>query len=74
VPRRRGLTLKDREGNDTVRVTISIGVDTTDGKNRVDEEDLLRGADEAVYAAKKAGRNCVRVCRRGPSHPDDDAD
>lgn len=62
-----GVPFKNREGGDTVQVTISIGVDTFDGKNRADEEDLLRSADEAVYEAKRAGRNCVRVCRRDAS-------
>ena len=61
------LAFKDRGGSDAIRVTISIGVDTFDGKNREDEEDLLRGADEAIYEAKGDGRNCVRVCRRGRS-------
>jgi diguanylate cyclase (GGDEF)-like protein len=41
-------------------VTLSAGVATfpTHGTT---PDDLLRAADEALYAAKLAGRNCVRV-------------
>jgi two-component system, cell cycle response regulator len=41
-------------------ITISIGVAVT---RDVDEtaDSLLRRADEALYAAKNGGRNCVRI-------------
>ena len=41
-------------------VTISIGVSTwpEDGKSK---EDLIRAADSALYAAKRAGRNRIRA-------------
>jgi len=44
----------------TLRVTASIGVATFD---RDDQSfaDVLRRADRALYAAKAAGRNCVRT-------------
>jgi diguanylate cyclase (GGDEF)-like protein len=40
-------------------VSVSVGVASLPGSLRA--EDLLRAADEALYAAKAAGRNCVRV-------------
>jgi diguanylate cyclase (GGDEF)-like protein len=40
-------------------VTASIGVATID-EDDVSFDDLLRRADRALYAAKNAGRNCVR--------------
>jgi putative two-component system response regulator len=48
-----------------VRATISMGV----ACRRSDMPmcaDLLREADEALYAAKRAGRNAVRCARTGP--------
>lgn len=45
-----------------IRMTISIGVtERTDLTNELDE--LLRLADEALYDAKRSGRNCVRFRR-----------
>jgi diguanylate cyclase (GGDEF)-like protein len=44
-------------------ITISLGVCGVEGQDadRVTPDRLLRGADRAVYAAKAAGRNSVRV-------------
>jgi two-component system cell cycle response regulator len=47
-------------GEQHVPVTISIGVAMTRGAQETPET-LLRRADEALYAAKNGGRNCVRV-------------
>ena len=41
------------------RVTISVGVSSFPGSGS-QPQDLLRRADEALYRAKEAGRNCVR--------------
>jgi diguanylate cyclase (GGDEF)-like protein/PAS domain S-box-containing protein len=43
--------------NTSVSITISIGVANLD-KNTASLEELLHRADEAMYAAKQAGRNC----------------
>ncbi len=43
-----------------IPVTISIGVAMTRGAQETPES-LLRRADEALYAAKNGGRNCIRV-------------
>jgi len=40
-------------------ITVSIGVTSSTGKDTVST--LLRRADSALYAAKYAGRNCVRT-------------
>ena len=43
-----------------VEITCSLGVMTVDESDRGTVDDLLSRADEWMYAAKAAGRNCVR--------------
>jgi GGDEF domain-containing protein len=50
-----------------VRV-MSIGTATMNVDGVRGKKDLLRSADEALYAAKATGRDCVRSC-----DPDDAA-
>jgi two-component system, cell cycle response regulator len=40
-------------------VTISAGVATTQGEKNITTHELIRRADEKLYQAKHAGRNCV---------------
>jgi len=47
-------------GSEKGVVTVSIGVSTLDGGAREERGDLVRRADEALYAAKASGRDCVR--------------
>jgi diguanylate cyclase (GGDEF)-like protein len=44
-------------------VTVSFGVSCYD-ECALSEADLLRTADDALYEAKAAGRNCIKVARR----------
>ncbi len=48
------------DGNESVRVTVSIGVAATPASEVVDPKMLLGKADEALYRAKNGGRNLVR--------------
>ncbi|MGC8760319.1 MAG: GGDEF domain-containing protein [Bryobacteraceae bacterium] len=41
------------------RLTVSIGASSTEKNGRHTSTELIRAADEALYAAKRAGRNCV---------------
>lgn len=43
-----------------LRVTLSAGVAVAPSGHSVPSERLMRAADEALYEAKGAGRNCVR--------------
>ncbi len=43
-------------------VTVSIGMETSDGRPR-NLQDLIKAADEALYAAKRKGRDCVVSAR-----------
>jgi diguanylate cyclase (GGDEF)-like protein len=53
----------------SLTVTISIGVAlTTDFPNR-DADEILHAADMALYAAKEAGRNCIRLAQPGTLPP-----
>jgi len=52
-------------------VTISLGVSTLDTGNAAHitaPEQVTHAADQGVYAAKKAGRNCVRSVAASPAH------
>ena len=53
-------------GKDPRHVTISAGVACSLLGSEDAAEQLLREADEAQYAAKRAGRNCVRDTIREP--------
>lgn len=46
--------------HDVPAVTVSIGVAARSAEMK-DPDDLLREADEAMFSAKRAGRNCVRL-------------
>ncbi len=49
-------------GNNYISVTVSIGVATAEpGGPLKSPEMLLKAADMAVYAAKRGGRNCIKV-------------
>ncbi len=50
-----------------VRVSTSIGVVMLSHGHITDADELLRKADGAMYAAKKAGRNAFRTVRNGAS-------
>jgi diguanylate cyclase (GGDEF)-like protein len=52
------------DGHHAHRVTLSMGIATWDGVMAAGE--LLRRADEGLYAAKGAGRNCVVRLDRSP--------
>lgn len=53
-------TVKSDEGKD-LSITASIGVATYEGDFFQRVEQLIKAADQGVYAAKAAGRNCVRI-------------
>ncbi|MDX2299385.1 MAG: GGDEF domain-containing protein, partial [Xanthomonadaceae bacterium] len=66
---RDGLSVAPLEvqGRKPIAITVSFGLALLDPNVVVEES--IRRADEALYAAKNAGRNCVRVWD-GRSAPD----
>jgi diguanylate cyclase (GGDEF)-like protein len=49
-----------------IAVTISVGVASREGADSVSLDALIDHADQALYAAKRAGRNCVMDYRPAP--------
>ena len=56
---RLGELVFDAEGGRTFQATASFGI--AESSPEEDAESLIQRADEAMYSAKQAGRNCVRV-------------
>jgi diguanylate cyclase (GGDEF)-like protein len=54
-------------GNERVSITASFGIAGFSGKETLDFTTLLRRADKALYAAKRAGRNLIKI---EPEHAD----
>jgi diguanylate cyclase (GGDEF)-like protein len=54
------VSKKASSGKAKLQVTVSIGVATRDDKNTTPEQ-LIKAADQALYKAKKGGRN--QVCK-----------
>ncbi len=48
-------------GNEKVSITASFGIAGFSGKETLDFTTLLRRADKALYAAKRAGRNLIKI-------------
>jgi GGDEF domain-containing protein len=54
----------EHAGSERGLVTVSIGTATMNAAGVREKKQLLRSADEALYAAKAAGRDCVRSRER----------
>ncbi|SAL88487.1 diguanylate cyclase [Caballeronia arvi] len=61
--RERVMGLRVMHPNDDRRVTVSIGCATCFPKYAANANALMTIADKQMYAAKQAGRNCVRSVR-----------
>ena len=55
-------------GDDVVQVTVSVGIASLPQHGSA-SGDLVRAADEGLYAAKHAGRDCYRVASSGEPPP-----
>ncbi len=57
------------DDGEALHITASIGVSTFEGVFFDNVEQLVKAADQGVYAAKAAGRNCVRIFTPRPAKP-----
>ncbi len=56
-----GAARVESDEGEQLSITASIGVATFSGSCFQSFQSLMKAADQAVYAAKHAGRNCVRI-------------
>ena len=54
-----------RTAKDRVRIAVSIGIAATQGAQEGSMEDLRARADEALYAAKRRGRDAIQTWQLG---------
>ncbi len=54
-----GAKKRSGQKNQTINITVSMGV--CDSQTERNAQEAIKRADEALYAAKKAGRNCVKL-------------
>ncbi|MCD4830713.1 MAG: diguanylate cyclase [Anaerohalosphaeraceae bacterium] len=47
-----------------ITITCSVGFSVFDGNNSTDPYELIKRADDALYAAKRKGRNCIVSWRK----------
>lgn len=66
--RHRVEQLRVEHNGQDIRFTVSIGVASITSADQ-DMDYLLRLADQALYAAKRGGRNRVEICQPGPDDP-----
>lgn len=50
---------QSRSNTDSLSVTVSFGIAQREGKQKTPEQ-VIKAADNALYKAKKAGRNCIK--------------
>ncbi|MBY5922974.1 GGDEF domain-containing protein [Ferrimonas balearica] len=55
-----GRERRGQGGGKTVQITISMGLSERTGE-RPEAEAVIKAADQALYKAKKAGRNCLKL-------------
>jgi two-component system, cell cycle response regulator len=60
---RSAIVLETAAGASEIRMTISVGLASHEGKHSLDIDGLLRRADDALYEAKERGRDQVRAHR-----------
>ncbi len=52
------------DDNNTIRLTVSIGISEWNDEHFQHFDDMLKNADQALYDAKNSGRNCVVVHKK----------
>ena len=57
--RRRVEKLETQFNSQTIQITVSLGITTL--READDDKSLIARADEALYRAKRDGRNCIRI-------------
>ena len=57
--------VRKRDDGQELGITCSIGVATHDGGTFDSVASLVKAADDGLYSAKHAGRNCVRAYASG---------
>lgn len=57
------LTVTTSQGDRSVTVSIGVASYERSGEQALDLESLIKHADQALYEAKNAGRNCIRLWR-----------
>lgn len=52
-----------------VSITVSIGIATVNGRQKYSLNSLFELADSAMYNAKMAGRDCIRIYEKNEANP-----